>query len=336
MAAFRGVADGNRSVVLPDVTAELGGRNYALSIKGAGARSPLYGDSPLEFAFASDYAAQAGAKLEGARQLTSETWFGESPYGAQGRVPATYGLEITELASGASLNGFHICPVVEVCELPEEEVAAASHRFWYRRHRGPFLQEQRLVPSNVRVYHQSDLTLGRATRTVLDAFGVADADSLDSFIDRYISSGVAALTLFVRSARESKWGLQGLDYTNVWLDKDCLVASDGTLHFADLEGLEWAVAGQDWTLEERVREQFDRNFYEFMFGLDALLRHRESLAGRRASQEERRSSLVARYEMALEGDRFARPEVSAAGVDLRVTSPLRTSERVLVRLMDLR
>jgi hypothetical protein len=223
-----------------------------------------------------------------------------------------------------------------VCELSEESVAAAAHRFWYRRHRGPYLQEQRLVPSNVRVYHQSEMTLGRATRPVLDAFGVSSPDTLDAFIDRFISSGIAALTLFVRSARESKWGLQGLDYTNVWLDKDCVVAPDGTLHFADLEGLEWVVAGHDWSLEERVREQFDRNFYEFMYGLDALLRYRESLTSKSPSQHERRSELVLRYEMALATDRYARPEVSEAGVDIAVRSPLRPGEDVTIRLLDLR
>ena len=333
---FHGVPDGNRSVVIPEVTVELGGRSYALGVKGVGARSPLYGDSPLEFAFGKDFADSGGSRLEGPRQLTAETWFGESPYGAQGPVPASYGLEISELATGASINGFHICPVVEVCELSEGSVAAAAHRFWYRRHRGPYLQEQRLVPSNVRVYHQSEMTLGRATRSVLDAFGVSTTDTLDAFIDRFISSGIAALTLFVRSARESKWGLQGLDYTNVWLDKDCLVAADGTLHFADLEGLEWVVAGHDWSLEERVREQFDRNFYEFMYGLDALLRHRESMAGRSPSQHERRCDLVARYEMALGTDRFARAELSDAGVDILVRTPLRARDEVTLRLLDLR
>ena len=37
---LRGVPDDNRSVILTDLTAWIGGRPYALSVKGTGARTP--------------------------------------------------------------------------------------------------------------------------------------------------------------------------------------------------------------------------------------------------------------------------------------------------------
>jgi hypothetical protein len=71
---FRGVPDGNRGVVFPDVVTELGGRGYALSVKGAGALAPLYGEMPVDYAFGSDFgAADAHA---GARVITAVSWFG--------------------------------------------------------------------------------------------------------------------------------------------------------------------------------------------------------------------------------------------------------------------
>ncbi len=337
---FLGVPDDNRSAILPDVVTMIEGRGYALSVKGVGARAPLYGSSALDFAFRADFGpasdASGATSLAGARTLTNEAWFGESPYGAQGSVPGAYSLRATELAEGCRINGFYICPVLELDEIPADLLAGVSARYWYRRYSGPYLQEHRLVPSNVRLYHQSEVTLGQHTAAVLREFGVADAEALDAFVDAYIASGVAALTVFVRTMRPCEWGAQGLDYEHVWLDKDCLVAPDGTLHFADLEGLEWVVAGQDRSLEERVREQFDHNFYEFMYGLDALMREADRTAGRTSTPAERRAGLVPRFEMALANDPFVRCEPSPAGLDLAVKPRRGSGQDVAIRVIDLR
>src|SRR2546422_2361406 len=187
---FLGVPDDNRSVILPDVVSTVEGRGYAVSVKGVGARAPLYGQSPIDFAFESDFggardAIRPGA-LAGSRALSGEAWFGESPYGAQGEVPAAYALGITELAEGCSISGFYICPVFAVSEIPGEFTEAPRDRYWYRRYGGRFLQEQRLVPSNIRLYHQSQLTLGQAPAAVLHLFGVRAPEGGGAFIDRYI------------------------------------------------------------------------------------------------------------------------------------------------------
>lgn len=335
---FAGVRDGNRSIILPDVVASIDGTGYALSVKGVGARPPLYGDTPTEFAFESDYGAKApsGTALAGARQITAEPWFGESPYGAQGDLPAAYSLMVTGLSKGCQINGFYICPTVEVNELPPSVREAAHSRYWYRRHQGAYLQEKRLIPSNVRIYHESEWTLGLAPSAVLDAFGVRDTQAADAFIERFIASGVAALTLFVRTARPTRWGMRGLTYGDVYLDKDAVIAPNGRLHFVDIEGLDWLLGGADVPIEERVREQFNYNFYEFMYGLDLLLRERERLAGRPLGQDERRRSLPPRFELALDRDPFVRVETGARAMDIVVRPPFGVPDGVPVRVLDLR
>lgn len=335
---WKGVRDGNRSVILPDVFVDVAGTPYALSVKGIGARPPLYGDSPIEFAFKSDYG--GGRSLEGAlagaRQITSEPWFGESPYGAQGELPASYSLMVTGFSEACQINGFYICPVIEVNELPEAVRVGARARYWYRRYEGAFLQEQRLVPSNVRIYHEAEMTLGTSPSLVLDALGVRTPEAADDFIHNYIATGVAALTVYVRTMRQTPWGFRGLDYGDVYLDKDAVIAPNGRLHFVDIEGLDWVLGGADVTVEERIREQFNYNFYEFMYGLDLLLRARERLADHALAQDERRQSLAARLHIALARDSFARIETNGRCADVVVRPPFGACPDVPIRILDLR
>ncbi len=324
--ALEGIPDDNRSMVFPEIAAEIGGRGYALSIKGLGARNPLYGRSPADFSF-------SGAK---ARSLTNELWFGEAPYGAQGEISADFGLELSELAQGCNINGFYICPVIEVNEFPESILKDQAGKFWYRRYHGKYMQEKRLVPSNIRLYHQSKMTLGQTTAGVLKAFGINTVEQLDTFVDNYISSGIAALTLFARTLRDSKYGYEGLDYVNVWLDKDSVIAPDGRIHFADIEGLDWVAAGGEVSLRKHILSQFNRNYYEFMYGLDALLRERCVLKHEGFEIEDIRSTLAVRFEMALNKDRFIEFNSSCDLVDIVILPLIREAEPVTVRLLDLR
>ncbi|MCB9686690.1 MAG: hypothetical protein H6738_23900 [Alphaproteobacteria bacterium] len=314
------VPDGNRTLVLPERTIELGGQRFALSVKGAGAVSPMYGD-PLD-----------DALEDGAREFLGERWFGEAPYGGQGATNAEIALEITSAARGAVWNGFHLCPVVQVVEVPPAFVR--GDRFWYRRHQGPVLQEHRLVPSDVRLFHAAEHTLGQDPDRVLGAFGVTDASAVDAFLERTIRTGFAALTLFLRTAREVPWGLHGLGYGNVWLDKDSVVAPDGSLYFADLEGLDWRLAGADWTVDEVAREQLEHNLYEVLFGMDVVQRYQERLTGRALSIAERRRKMALRVELALDDDPFLTTERSGGGLDLVARTPLRPDEPVVFRLFD--
>ncbi|GAB4328059.1 MAG: hypothetical protein Kow0069_35140 [Promethearchaeota archaeon] len=190
------------------------------------------------------------------------------------------------------------------------------------------------MPSDVRLFYQSEVSLGRRPRRVLAAFGVEGPDRLEAFFENNVRSGVALLTLFVRTARRCRWGVEGPDYWDVWLDKDCVVAADGTLHFADLEGWEWFVAGQDFTLEERVRKRWDRNFYEFAYGMDLLLSAREAMGGTRLTQAERRREAAGWFEVALAGDSFVECDPRTAGLDIHVKPPRGLGEAVAIRAID--
>lgn len=300
---FRALADGNRSAILPDLRVAHAGRSWLVSVKGVGALMPLFGDDV------------------GPRRIHGESWMGEAPFGGQGELGARTAVEITSLALAGGLGGAAICPVTSVVAIPERAIDRAS--YWYRRHRGPVLAEQRLVPSDVRVFHGSSRTLGRDPRGTLDALGVRDAAALEAFVDRYLASGLALLTLAARTATLRDGIPQGLDFDDAWLDKDAIVAPDGTIHFADLETLDWRPL-----TAERMARQLGRNHYELFATLDLLLDLSDTARDRRL----RRESVIARAELALAEDRVARPVLDVDGLDL-VVAPAH-GPSVTLRLVD--
>ncbi len=337
-----GIPDDNRSVIFPEYVASVAGRDLILSVKGIGAKTLMYGDMMVDAPFRryqEDGKAQTDPSFGNSRFVTSESWYGEEPWGALGEVCARSALAFTELATdGCTINGFYICPVVEVNEFPGDLLRAlhAEQAYWYRKYVGRYFQEQRLVPSDVRLFHQSEITLGASSPSVLQTFGVTTVEDLDGFIDQYIASGVAALTLYVRTLRPCKWGLEGLDYGDTWFDKDCVIAPDGSLFFADVEDLDWVVAGQDRSLVERVHHQFGRNFYEFMFVLDTLLRERERRAGISHTLAERREDLASRLDLALGNDGFTRCEHTSTAIDIIITPHVSGCDSIPERVVDLR
>ncbi len=315
---LRAIADGNRSVVLPDVRALYAGREWMLSVKGAGASTPAYDAFPID-------------ELAG-RVIAGEAWMGDAPYGGQGLAGARDALAITALADdAATIEGVCICPVVRVVEVPEAHVRRDC--FWYRRWRGPVLQEHRLVPSDVRLFHGSEAALGRDAERALTALGVGDVPSLDAFVERYLRTGVAALTLWARTAREHEGEWEGLEYDDAWLDKDSVIAADGALHLVDLEALEWTPATRRMPIRRRIERQIDRNFYELAYGLDAMLDVRDRWLDRAQGGAARRASVAARLELALAGDPWVSAIDRGEGIDLRVRAP-GDHEDVVVRVLD--
>ena len=305
--------DGNRGAILPETVIGLWGRSFVLGVKGVGARTPMY---------------DAGMPETAEPVFGSESWFGENPWGSMGQSACLEDKEITELSGPQGIDGFHICPMVRACPLPPDVMERARGRYWYRRYGGqPYYQQQRLLPSDVRLYYQSETTIGHRPGAVLEAFGVLDPEALDGFLDHYIRSGLAALTLLSRSLRGSGRDRRALDYQDVWLDKDSVLAPDGTLFFADIEGLAWVPVQDDERLAALTRRQFERNFYEFMYGLHRLLGERDQMAGRMPSAECRRADVAARLELSLQRDRFIRLERSARSLDMLCGG-------ALVRLLD--
>src|SRR5207237_6970774 len=105
----------------------------------------------------------------------------------------------------------------------------AASCFWSRRSEGAYWQEIRLTPSNVRVYFHSPLTFGVDTSRALTLFGIETFEGAERFLTNLARSSFAALTLYARSLRhDPASGLyRGLDYQDVWLDKDAVVTADG-------------------------------------------------------------------------------------------------------------
>ncbi len=340
-----GLKHDNRSLILPDFRATIAGRTYFLDVKGVGARSPVYGFGmagqtgagrvPAGSAVLDHWRTRTG----GDPVFTGELWFGNGPYGAHGTKESQDSVAITELCGeGAApncLEGFWLCPVLFSTGLPEWVVAPSMERYWYRKYRGSWSQHYRLVPGNVRLYFHSDCAMGVAPGKALSVFGVEGKDDIDAFIDRFISSGLAALTLAARTAEPAGDGFRLLDYDDVWLDKDSIIAPDGTIHFADIEDLEWREYRDAGAVRGKVRRQFERNFFEFMFGLDSLLTESFLAGGESPSPERRRREAAARFESAAVGDRYLRTEMAAGGLDLLVSAPGALDDAQRIRLIDL-
>lgn len=313
------IPDGNRSVIVPDVRVSHAGREWLLSIKGAGASAPAYDAFPLDGL--------------GPRVLAGESWMGDAPYGGQGTKGALDALALSQLADArATLGGACVCPVVAVIEVPEAHVRRDCA--WYRRYEGPVVQEHRLLPSDVRLFHGTEAALGRDAEAALHGLGVDDVGALDEFVERYLATGVAAITLWARTARPGEDGLEGLDFDDVWLDKDSVLAPDGSLFLVDLESIEWTPVTSRIDAAARIRKQLDRNYYDVMYGLDAMLTVRDRWLDREPDREARRESAAARLALALAGDPVVEVLDRGDGVDLRIRAP--AGEPVRVRMIDRR
>ena len=323
------IPDGNRGAFVPDLKVEWDGRTWVVGLKGIGARHPMFGEGHLGTA----------DRTGGGREFSSEAWFGENPWGAMSEQGCHEDAQITDLAGEAgSIKGFCVCPMLRAEPLPAWLMDGARGRWWYRRldRPGAYHQQLRLMPSDVRLFYASEFTLGTRAREVLEAFSVDTVEDLDAFVHAYIGSGMAALTLCARSAEpHDRWGHRALDYDDVWLDKDSVLAPDGTLYFADIEGVWWVPMRDDEEAAHRMKRQFNRNLYEFMYGLDCLLDQRDVMRGREATRDARRRELALRMDMALATDRHLALEQREGRVTLTVDPGVEGISPVTITLMDL-
>jgi hypothetical protein len=69
-----------------------------------------------------------------------------------------------------------------------------------------------------------------------------------------------------------------LDFYDVWLDKDAVLAPDGTIYFVDLEGLEW-INIEEKKISEKIDDQIYRSLYEFMYAYEQIERERSARFG---------------------------------------------------------
>ena len=279
--------DDNRGAVSPDPVVTLDGTDFYFSVKGIGSSIDPFSSASLDRSYVSGLTREETVRArlgrptvitpEGEidRIITGERWLRGSPYGGQGLEHAQISLNVSERADLTSLQGFLIAPVVQIAFLPEELAERLRSLHWYHRFRGPFVQELRLVPSNVRIYFHAKNTVGNNIRHIFDLFGVDDDSKALSFESRFIRSALAMLTLFARTLRfdPAKQRYFGLDFHDVWLDKDAVLAPDGSVYFVDLEGIEEEGVDRE-KVGEKIEDQVFRSLYEFLFAYEQIEQER--------------------------------------------------------------
>src|SRR5487761_231876 len=285
--------DDNRSAVSREPYMTIDGTDFYFSVKGIGSTTNPFSRqlfkkeeicSLLKSNSIKDMIMNAREKeMKFPRCLTGELWSRGCPYGSQGLEFASIAMKATEMsdASSTSIHGFRIAPLVKIVKLPKTLQDEVTQVYWYRRFKQEMVQEARLIPSNIRVYFHSDWTIGDDTGELFDFFHIDNNDKAMDFLRNFVKSGIAILTLFVRSMSNNDNGTySGLDYYDVWLDKDAVLAPDGTIFWADLEGLQAiTVGGKDradleFNIEENMEHQIYRSLYEFMYAYEQIERER--------------------------------------------------------------
>ncbi len=272
------LVDDNRSVVTRDHVLKVDGVDFYQNVKGIGSTTGPFSRKPFKKTDIAGFLKNGLIKsrilrereVPRPRYFTGEMWSRGSPYGIQGLDYASIALKAAEMAdTPTSIHGFRICPIVKIIHLPQD-LQEVRRIYWYTQFKGPMVQETRLVPSNVRIYFHSDKTLGGDTSWVFDLFQIDSNEKAFEFETNFLKSGMAILTLFVRSMKDEGDGtFSGLDYYDVFLDKDALLAPDGTIFWADLEGLElFNFRKKD--LEEKMEYQIHRSRYEFLYAYEQI------------------------------------------------------------------
>ena len=322
------IEDDNRGAILPDPIATLDAVPFYLSVKGIGSAIAPFSMARLDRELAAELSGDATLRdrfgrrrpQETDRMITGELWLRGSPYGGQGLQHAETALRVAERANLTSIAGFRIAPVVKIAFLPPALEEQLRGVYWYRRFRGRMVQELRLVPSNFRIYFHSRSTVGGSARALFETFGLDSPAAARRFEVQFVQSVVPMLTLFgrtlTRGATSSSY--RGLDFHDVWLDKDAVIAPNGAAYFVDLEGLE-EVEVPAAGVGEKIEDQIYRSLYEFMFAYEQLDLERRRRFGDPTSRREQFASIVLE---ALQSDPFARPIVEGRSVGIEVRNPL--------------
>jgi len=279
-------ADDNRGAISSSPFLKMDGTEFYLSVKGIGSTTSPFShrllckDEICRLLNDSKRRDKIINSPESAsRYITGELWLRGSPYGGQGLEHAMTSLRVSEMADLTSLHGFRIAPLVKIVYLPVEIENEIKKLYWYRSFKGKIVQETRLVPSNVRIYFHSGSTLGGNIKSVFNLFGIDSNAKALSFLRNFVKSGIAFLTLFSRTLRSNSDGtFGGLDFYDVWLDKDAVIAPDGTVYFVDLEGLEW-ITVEEKKVSEKIDDQIYRSLYEFMYAYEQIEQERVARFG---------------------------------------------------------
>jgi hypothetical protein len=318
------IEDDNRSAILPEPVATLDGLPFYLSVKGVGSTVDPFSLRRLDSVYATELTDEPEARerlrrVSGDRPggvITGELWLRGSPYGGQGLPHAMTALHVSERADLTSVEGFRIAPVFKIAFLPRPVEARLRSIHWYRKYRDRLVQELRLVPSNVRVYFHARSTVGNDPAHVFDLFSVDSAAKAHRFQTNFVRSAVALLTLFARtlSFDAARGRYSGLDFQDVWLDKDAVLAPDGTVFFVDLEGIDEVFVERE-AVREKFEDQIFRSLYEFMFAYEQIEAERARRFGVTGSRKRHFESVVVE---SLRDDPFVRPRSDGRGLALEI------------------
>ncbi len=280
------IVDDNRGAVSTLPSLKMDGTDFYFSVKGIGSTTNPFSNQLLGKDEICNLLKDSRLKekiVHSAetvpRYLTGELWLRGSPYGGQGLEHATTSMRVSEMADLTSIHGFRIAPLVKIVFLPNDLENEIKKIYWYRKFRGRMVQETRLVPSNVRIYFHSGSTIGGNIRSIFNLFELDKNDKALEFLINFVKSGIAYLTLFIRTLKSNVDGtFSGLDFYDVWLDKDAVLAPDGTIYFVDLEGLEWITVEEN-KISEKIDDQIYRSLYEFMYAYEQIERERSATFG---------------------------------------------------------
>jgi hypothetical protein len=280
------LVDEHRGAVSDTPVLTLDGTEFYLSVKGIGSTTnpfshQLFGPSEMSALLKDSVLKERieDSDWKAPRYITGESCLRGSPYGGQGLEHATVSMKVSEMADLTSIHGFRIAPLVKIVVFPENLESRIKQLYWYRKFRGRIVQETRLVPSNIRIYFHSGSTIGGNIGSIFDLFGIDTDDKALRFLENFVKSGIAYLTLFVRTITKNQDGTySGFDFYDVWLDKDAVLAPDGTIYFVDLEGLEWITIPKH-RIQEKIHDQIYRSLYEFMYAYEQIERERSKRFG---------------------------------------------------------
>jgi hypothetical protein len=280
------LVDEHRGAVTDTPVLKLDGTEFYLSVKGIGSTTnpyshQLFGPSEVSSMLKDSSLKERieSSDWNAPRYITGELHLRGSPYGGQGLQHASVSMKVSEMADLTSIHGFRIAPLVKIVFLPENLENKIKQLYWYRKFQGRIVQETRLVPSNIRIYFHSGSTIGGNIGSIFDLFGIDTDDKALRFLENFVKSGIAYLTLFVRTITKNQDGTySGLDFYDVWLDKDAVLAPDGTIYFVDLEGLEWTTIPKN-RVQEKIHDQIYRSLYEFMYAYEQIERERSKRFG---------------------------------------------------------
>jgi len=320
------IRDENRNAIIPGRHVEIDGRTYFLSIKGCGANEDMFfGESlTVEKLASACHDPVLLDRVLGLHEPTgfimSENWMGESPFGAQGASNAKEGIDMSRLANGLHINGAYICPIIGIVPLAGPIEDAARKFYWFRQFPESFYQEMRLVPSRTRLYFESTQVIADP-ETALSQFNVNTPKKAEQFELNFIRSGLALLSLFSRTIKYQDRALAGVVYQDVWFDKDAIVAPDGVIHFADIEGLGWMQVDESkWGIIQK--KEWNKLAYEFLYSLVQVDTYRHYVENTATTWAKQRDSLSFFIQMAIDKDPYLRVKLIDGTLYALVESPV--------------